>query len=318
VEAAELMDLLFMGTPEFAVPTVQALLDSRHALRAVVTQPDKPAGRGRRVSAPPVKQLALDHGIPCLQPATLRDPEVVAEIAAFEPEVIVVAAYGKILPPGVLAVPPGGCINGHASLLPKYRGAAPIQWAIINGERETGVTIILMDEEMDHGPILVKRSTPIAPAETAGELHDRLADMVADCLIEALDGIESGALTPEAQDHGQATFAPLLSKEDGRLDWSEPAEALVDRVRGVTPWPGATTTLYGDPLKVWRASVGPEGDSGRPGEVVAAGDDGLTVACGRGSVRLEELQVAGKRRMDASSFLRGHRVALGVVLGGEA
>jgi methionyl-tRNA formyltransferase len=311
------MDVLFMGTPEFAVPTVQALLDSRHALRAVVTQPDKPSGRGRRLSAPPVKQLALENGIPCLQPAILRDPEVVAELGALEPEVIVVAAYGKILPPDVLAIPPKGCINGHASLLPKYRGAAPIQWAIINGERETGVTIILMDEEMDHGPILVQRSAPIAPGETAGELHDRLAAQVADALLEALEGLEAGTISPVPQDHSQATFAPLLAKEDGRLDWSEPAETLVNRVRGVTPWPGATTTLDGTPLKVWRATVGAKEASGRPGEVVAVGDDGLSVACGRGAVLLEEVQVAGKRRMDASSFLRGYQVALGTVLGDQ-
>ncbi len=311
------MDVLFMGTPEFAAPTLQALLGSRHDLRAVVTQPDKPAGRGRRLSAPIVKQLALSHEIPCLQPTALNDPTVEDALSALEPEVIVVAAYGKILPPSLLNIPPMGCINVHASLLPKYRGAAPIQWAIINGEAETGITIMLMDEEMDHGPILLQRPVSISPEETAGELHDRLAALGADCLLEALEGLEAGSLTPRTQDHAEATYAPMLSKEDGRLDWSEPAETVVNRVRGVTPWPGATTTLGGEPIKVWQASVGPADASGRSGEVVAVGEDGLTVACGRGAVRIEELQVAGRRRMAAASFLRGHPVAPGTILGGQ-
>lgn len=311
------MDVLFMGTPEFAAPTLQALLGSRHDLRAVVTQPDKPAGRGRRLSAPKVKQLALAHEIPCLQPAALNDPTVEDALSALEPEVIVVAAYGNILPPSILNIPPMGCINVHASLLPKYRGAAPIQWAIINGETETGITIMLMDEEMDHGPILLQRPVPILPDETAGELHDRLAALGPPCLLEALEGLEAGSLTPRTQDHAEATYAPMLSKEDGRLDWSEPAETVVNRVRGVTPWPGATTTLGGEPIKVWQASVGPAEASGRPGEVVAVGEDGLTVACGRGAVRIEELQVAGRRRMAAASFLRGHPVAPGTILGGQ-
>ncbi len=311
------MDVLFMGTPEFAAPTLQALLGSRHDLRAVVTQPDKPAGRGRRLSAPKVKQLALAHEIPCLQPAALNDPTVEDALSALEPEVIVVAAYGKILPPSLLNIPPMGCINVHASLLPKYRGAAPIQWAIINGETETGITIMLMDEEMDHGPILLQRPVPILPDETAGELHDRLAALGPPCLLEALEGLEAGSLTPRTQDHAGATYASMLSKEDGRLDWSEPAERVVNRVRGVTPWPGATTTLGGEPIKVWQASVGPADASGRPGEVVAVGEDGLTVACGRGAVRIEELQVAGRRRMAAASFLRGHPVAPGTILGGQ-
>jgi methionyl-tRNA formyltransferase len=311
------MDVLFMGTPEFAAPTLQALLDSRHDLRAVVTQPDKPAGRGRRLSAPKVKQLALAHEIPCLQPTALNDPTVEDALSALEPEVIVVAAYGKILPPSILNIPPMGCINVHASLLPKYRGAAPIQWAIINGETETGITIMLMDEEMDHGPILLQRPVPILPDETAGELHDRLAALGPPCLLEALEGLEAGSLTPRTQDHAEATYAPMLSKEDGRLDWSEPAERVVNRVRGVTPWPGATTSLGGEPIKVWRASASSAEASGRPGEVVAVGEDGLTVACGRGALRIVELQVAGRRRMAAASFLRGYPVAPGTILGGQ-
>ncbi len=311
------MDVLFMGTPEFAAPTLQALLGSRHDLRAVVTQPDKPAGRGRRLSAPKVKQLALAHEIPCLQPTALNDPTVEDALSALEPEVIVVAAYGKILPPSILNIPPMGCINVHASLLPKYRGAAPIQWAIINGETETGITIMLMDEEMDHGPILLQRPVPILPDETAGELHERLAALGPPCLLEALEGLEAGSLTPRTQDHAEATYAPMLSKEDGRLDWSEPAERVVNRVRGVTPWPGATTSLGGEPIKVWRASASSAEASGRPGEVVAVGEDGLTVACGRGALRIEELQVAGRRRMAAASFLRGYPVAPGTILGGQ-
>ncbi|MFQ5892761.1 MAG: methionyl-tRNA formyltransferase, partial [Nitrospinota bacterium] len=220
-------------------------------------------------------------------------------------------------PPSVLAVPPRGCINVHASLLPKYRGAAPIQWAIIRGEAETGITVMLMDEEMDHGPILLQRPVPILPEETAGELHDRLATLGAVCLLEALGGVEDGSLTPRAQDHSQATCAPMLSKGDGWLDWHEPAEALVNRIRGVTPWPGATTTLEGQPIKIWRTVLGSAEVAGRPGEVLAVGDDGVTVACGRGALRIEELQAAGGRRLDAASFLRGRPVAPGMVLGGR-
>ena len=311
------MDVLFMGTPEFAVPALQALLGSRHLLRAVVTQPDKPAGRGRRLAAPPVKQIALSHDIPCLQPARLRDREVIAALEAFEPEVIVVAAYGKILPPEVLAIPPRGCVNVHASLLPKYRGAAPINWAIINGEEETGITIMLMDEEMDHGPILLQRVVPILSGETAGELHDRLAALGAACLLEALEGLEEGSIVPRSQDHSRATYAPMLSKEDGRIDWGEPAEVLLNRIRGVTPWPGATTTLDGVLLKVWRAALAAPGAGGPPGQVLAVDDEGITVSCGRGSLRLEEVQLAGKRRMDVASFIRGHSVSPGTLLGGK-
>lgn len=311
------MDVLFMGTPEFAVPTVEALLGSEHVLRAVVAQPDKPAGRGRRLSAPPVKHLAQSNGIPCLQPTKLRDPLVLEEMALYSPEVIVVAAYGKILPTSVLDLPPRGCINVHASLLPKYRGAAPINWALINGETETGITIMLMDEEMDHGPILLQRAVSILPEETTGELHDRLAVLGAECLIDALKGLEDGTITPTPQDHDQATFAPMLSKEDGRLDWSQPAEALLNRIRGVTPWPGATTVLDDELFKVWKAVLGPKDVSGSPGEVVAVGDDGMTVACGQGSLRLLEVQVAGKKRMETASFLRGYSVSPGTILGGR-
>jgi methionyl-tRNA formyltransferase len=311
------MDVVFMGTPEFAVPTLEALLESKHTVRAVITQPDKPAGRGRQLKAPPVKKLALERGVPCLQPAKLRDQAVIEEIASFRPEVIVVAAYGKILPPQVLAIPPRGCINVHASLLPKYRGAAPIQWAIIHGETETGITIMLMDEEMDHGPILLQRPVPIMPEETAGELHDRLAPIGAACLMEALDKLESGTLVPRPQDHSRATYAPMLTKEDGRVDWSQPARSVLWRIRGVTPWPGAATTLEGEPLKIWKASLGPEEVEGQPGEVVSAADQGLLVACGQGSVLVEELQLAGKRRMDVASFLRGRPVEPGTILGLE-
>jgi methionyl-tRNA formyltransferase len=309
------MDVLFMGTPEFAVPTVEILLGSMHVLKAVVTQPDKPAGRGRRLSVSPVKQLALDNGITCLQPTRLKDPTVVEALAACEPELIVVAAYGKILPPTVLALPPRGCINVHASLLPKYRGAAPINWALINGEKETGITIMLMDEEMDHGPTLLQRAVPILPEETAGELHDRLAVLGAECLMEALERLQDGSISPTSQVHAQATFAPMLSKEDGWIDWGEPAEVLVNRIRGVTPWPGATTTLRGEHLKVWRAVVGHAEVSGSPGEVASADDQGITVTCGGGSVRLLEVQLAGKRKMEAGSFLRGNPIPLGTILG---
>lgn len=311
------MDVLFMGTPDFAVPTVEALLGSKHALKAVVTQPDKPAGRGRKLTTPPVKHLAQSHGIPCLQPERLKAPTVIEEMALFSPEVIVVAAYGKILPPAILELPPRGCINVHASLLPKYRGAAPINWALINGETETGITIMMMDEEMDHGPTLLQRAVAIGPGETAGELHDRLAVLGAECLLEALEGVEAGTLTPIAQDHDQATYAPMLSKEDGLIDWKEPAEALLNRIRGVTPWPGANTVLGGETFKVWRAELGPLGASGEPGEVTQVGEEGIIVACGKGSLLLKEVQLAGKKRLDAESFLRGHPLEPGAVLGGR-
>ncbi len=306
------MRVVFMGSPDFAVPALQALLD-RHEVALVLTQPDKPAGRGKKLVPPAVKVAAEAAGLPVAQPRSARTPEVAALLRETNAELAVVVAYGKILPREVLEAFPRGCINIHASLLPRYRGAAPIQWAVINGERETGVCIMQLDEGMDTGPVLLERRTPIGEDETAGELFERLAPMGAEALLEALDGLAAGTLEPRPQDHDAATHAPMLKKEDGRVDWSWPARRVADRVRGVNPWPGAQTTLAGVPLKLFRARV--TGGSGAPGQVLAVDDRGLVVACGDGACAIAEVQAPGKRRMPAPAFAAGRAVGPGTVLG---
>ncbi len=301
----------FMGSPEFAVPTLEAVL-AAHEVVAVVTQPDKPAGRGQRLEPPPVKLVAARAGAPVLQPRSARAPELASELARLAPDVAVVVAYGKILPQAVLDVPRHGCLNVHASLLPKYRGAAPIQWAIIHGETETGITIMKLDAGMDTGPMLLRRAVPIDDDDTAGTLAARLAPIGAELMRDALAKLEAGELTATPQDHARATLAPMLKKEDGRIDWTRPARQVRDLVRGVDPWPGATGGLDGDVLKVWRARIVPGG--GAPGEVLGADRDGLVVACGEGAVALGELQLPGRKRLGAAAFLAGRPVPPGTRL----
>ena len=294
--------VLFAGTPEFALASLRALTDAGNVPLAVLTQPDRPAGRGKRLAASPVKQFARDRGIDVLQPATLRDPEAVAQIAAFEPDILVVAAYGLILPQNVLDIPAKGCLNVHASLLPRWRGAAPIQAAILAGDEETGVSLMAMTAGLDCGPVYVREAIRIGAEETAGELHDRLAALGAGLLVRHFDAIVNGSLEAVGQDDSTATYAGKISRQDARLDWREPAAELHRQVRAYNPVPGAFFLLDDMPIKCWRASVVGGVPGAAAGEVVSAGRDGIVVACGRDALRLESLQRPGKRPVTAGEF----------------
>jgi methionyl-tRNA formyltransferase len=306
--------LIFMGTPDFACPTLQGLIDRGEDLLAVITQPDRPKGRGQKLMQPPVKELALRYDIPVYQPHKVRDPAFVEVIRELRPDLIVVVAFGQILPKALLDIPPQGCINVHASLLPRYRGAAPLNWCIINGESETGVTTMLMDPGLDTGPMLLKRSTTIDENEDIVSLHGRMAVMGAELLAETLAGRRAGRIKPEPQDDSQTCYAPLLKKEDGQIDWLRDARAIHNQVRGMAVWPGAYTALDGQALKLYRTRVGQ--GSGFPGSVLRAAKSVFEVACLSGSLLIEELQLAGKKRLDCVSFLSGCPVAEGAQLGG--
>ena len=293
--------VLFAGTPEFALASLQALTGSGIVPQAVLTQPDRPAGRGKRLTASPVKRFALDRGIEVLQPATLKDPDVVAQIAGFEPDILVVAAYGLILPQNVLDIPATGCLNVHASLLPRWRGAAPIQAAILAGDAETGVSLMAMTAGLDCGPVYVEEVLAIGPEETAGELHDRLAALGGELLVRHFNAILSGALEAVEQDDARATYAGKINKQDARLDWQRPAGELHRQVRAYNPVPGAFFLLDDTPVKCWRASV-VAGVTGSPGDVLSAGRDGIVIACGEDALRLDSLQRPGKRPVTAAEF----------------
>jgi methionyl-tRNA formyltransferase len=310
--------VVFMGTPDFAAGTLAALLAAPDvSVELALCQPDKPRGRSREPLPPPVKELALVHDVPVLQPRGLRKGRARRALAELAPDVIVVAAYGRILPPEVLAIPRHGCLNVHASLLPALRGASPIQWAIVEGHAQSGVSIMLMDEGLDTGPVLSHHATPIAPTETADDLHDRLQALGAELLLETLRRHVAGQTTPEPQDDARSSYAPLLTRDSGRLDWGRPAPRLVDHVRGLHPWPGAFTLFRGKRLKLFpptEARPGAEGD--RPGEVVAASSSDLEIACGEGRLVVREVQLAGKRRVAVKDFIHGRQVAVGERLGG--
>ncbi len=306
--------VIFMGTPEFSVPSLAALVEDGYQVVGVVTQTDRPAGRGRKVTQSPVKRYALAHGLKVLQPTTLRKPEPVAELAALEPDLIVVAAYGKILPPEVLALPTKGCINVHASLLPRHRGASPIAAAILAGDTVTGSTIMLMDEGMDTGPILAQATMPIRPDDTAGTLGERLARQGAELLSATLPMWLAGEIEPQPQPEEGVTICRLIRKEHGRIDWTRPAVEIERMVRAYQPWPGAYTFWQGRLLKVLRAHVA-EGDA-EPGLVVPW-EEGAAVGTGQGLLVLDEVQLAGRRALPIADFLRGQRAILGVRLGDE-
>lgn len=302
------MKVLFYGTPEFALPSLEALLRG-HEVVGVVTQPDRPAGRGQRVTASSVKRRAEVAGLQMLQPARLRDAEWPARLRSLGAEVAVVVAFGQILPKAVLEVPPRSSINVHASLLPRYRGAAPIAWALIRGETESGITTFQMDEGMDTGPILLQERLPIEPGDTARELAARLSQLGAQLLLQTLEQFDS--LTPTPQRHDLATLAPRLKKEDGLLEWSEPAQALVNRIRGCNPWPGAQALGPGGKLVIWRASALDEPSTGEPGEIVKSINGGLAVATGAGLLLPREVQPENRRIMAWHDFLQGARMSPG-------
>ena len=304
-----------MGTPIFAVPVLEALEDAHHVV-GVVTQPDRPAGRGRRLTPSPVKKVALDRGFPLSQPRSLRTPEAVAQLVAWEPDVIVVAAFGQILKQDVLDLPPHGCLNVHASLLPRWRGAAPAPAAILAGDETTGVTIMHMDVGLDTGPILAQRQELIQPDDTRTTLEHRLARLGAELLVETLPAYLAGDLLPQPQPAEGVTYAHQLRKEDGRLNWSLSAVELDRQVRAFTPWPGAFTTWRGQRLKVLRAAPLPGWRGDAPAGTPLALVDGLAIATGEGALRLEEVQLAGKRPADIAAFLRGQRDFVGSHLGG--
>lgn len=294
------MRLIFMGTPGFAVPSLERLVEAGHDVIAVYTQPDRPKGRGQKESMPPVKEAALRLGLVVHQPLRVRQPEVIAEIAAQAPECIIVVGYGQIIPQSILDIPPKGILNVHASLLPKYRGAAPIQWAIASGETRTGVTIMKIDAGLDTGDMLRTWETAIGPEEAAPELGARLAAAGADLLVETLRDLDS--VVPQPQDHAQATWAPVIKKEDGRIDWSRFAQETLNRMRGFTPWPGCYGFLRGQRIHVWRARVSDRVLA--PGELLAE-QRRLFAGCGQGSLELLEVQMEGRKRMDAAAFLNG-------------
>ena len=304
------MRVVFMGTPAFAVPSLRALVEAGHEVVSVLSQPDRPVGRGRRLTAPPVKVAALELGLDVFQPHRVKDPQAFGHLKAARADVFVVVGYGQIIPRTVLDLPLLGCVNVHASLLPKYRGAAPINWAIVRGETTTGVTTMLIEERLDAGDMLIERETPIGPDETAVELAERLAPMGADLAVETLAGLEHGLITPRKQNDADATFAPILKREDGRIDWSLPAIKIFNRVRGFVPWPGSYTWFRGKRLHIHRAKplvAPPTADSPGPGVIQALPDE-VRVGCGKWTVlRIEEVQMEGKKRMAAADFLCGHQ-----------
>lgn len=312
------MDLIFLGTPSFAVPTLEALVAEGHRVLAVFTQPDRPKGRGGELSASPVKEAALRLGLTVHQPERIRRPEIVEQLRALKSEAMVIVGYGQIIPQSIIDIPPHGIVNVHASLLPKYRGAAPIQWAIANGETRTGVTTMQIDAGLDTGNMLLKWETDIGPEETALELSPRLAGAGADLLVETLRGLAAGTVTPQPQDNSQASIAPILKKEDGRIDWNWPARKIFNRTRGFLPWPGAYSFFRGQMFHIWKARVASEATPGQPGQLVPE-KKRLFIVCGeRTALEPLEVQIEGRKRMPVESFLNGQRLNENEMLGEES
>ena len=302
----DLPNLIFVGTPKFAVPSLRRLLSAEAPISLVVTQPDRPKGRGKKIVAPPVKLLAEAQGIAVYQPPKVKSGEAIERIAALDPACIVVVAYGQLLPAEILALPQLGAVNVHASLLPKYRGPAPIHWALIRGEEKTGITTMLMDTGMDTGDILLQREVPIGPKDTAGTLHDRLAEEGAKLLVETLHLLKKGTVVPRAQDDSQASLAPMLVKEDGEIDWNEEAKKICCRIRGLDPWPGGFTFWQGKRLKLFGCQPLAKARQAKPGTVIAVNEGGLEVASGKGAVLIKTLQLEGRRSLPVADFLRGY------------
>ena len=313
------MRVVFMGTPDFAVGTLKALLQSRHQVVAVVTQPDKPKGRGKAMQFTPVKEVAVSAEIPVLQPKRVREPEVVEEIRQFHPDVIVVVAFGQLIPKAILDMPQYGCVNVHASLLPKYRGAAPIQWAVIDGEEKSGVTTMQMDEGLDTGDMLLTEEVVLDSQETGGSLFDKLSEVGAGLLLKTLDELEAGNIHPQKQPSESTTaYAAMLTKKMGEIDWTKSAVQIERLVRGLNPWPSAYTHLGQKTLKIWRAVVYPLSEQKKePGTVILMDKKHFGVQTGDGMLEILELQLEGKKRMDADAFLRGYQLENGTKLGEE-
>ncbi len=303
-----------MGTPDFAVPSLQALIQNGYDVALVITQPDRRKGRGRQLTAPPVKIKALELNLKLLQPAKLNEQKFLGQIRRIQPDYLIVIAYGHILSEKILQLPTSGAINVHASLLPKYRGPAPIQWAILNGAAQTGVTTMYMDKGLDTGDILLSRAEPILPEDTAATLHDRLAQTGADLLIKTLGGLAAGKITPRQQDHSQATYAPLLKKQDGRIDWQRPAQELETFIRGMTPWPGAFTFHNESRLKIFKAAPITEHVSEPAGTVLKTFPGELAVATGKGVLSILEIQGSSGKRLAIADFLRGYTLSPGALL----
>lgn len=308
------MNILYMGTPDIAAVILEKLIQSRHKIIAVVTQPDKPKGRGNQIQFPPVKELAINNQIPVFQPAKVREESFLQTVKELSPDIIVVAAFGQILPKALLDMPPFGCINVHASLLPKYRGAAPIQWSIIDGEEKTGITIMYMDVGLDTGDMIMKQEVVIEPKETGGSLHDKLAICGGEILLKALDAIESGTAKREKQIEEESNYAKMLDKTVGKIDFSKSAISIERLIRGLNPWPSAYTHLFDKTLKIWDADVIAENPEGTPGEILSVTKDAIIVKTGEGSLSIKELQLEGKKRMSAAAFLLGYSIEVGTVL----
>lgn len=310
------MRIVFMGTPDFAAESLKALLDAGEQIVSVVTQPDKPKGRGKQVQSPPVKNLAVRKNIPVLQPQNIKSMEFIKTLQELRPDCIVVVAYGKILPIEILELPSKGCINVHASLLPYYRGSAPIHWSIINGETETGVTTMFMDEGMDTGDMILKKHLTIGPEDTVGKIHDLLAKQGAELLVETIQLLKVNKVPRTPQDHSVATYAPMLKKEHELIQWEANAENIHNHVRGMNPWPGSYTTWGDKVLKIWQTMV-PDAKSydAEPGTVLEANSSGILIQTGQGQILIKELQLQGGKRMDTAQFLRGKNVQVGTVFG---
>lgn len=308
------MKIIFMGTPDFSVGTLEALIKAGHEILLAVSQPDKPRGRGKSMQFPPVKEAALEHGIEVYQPRRIRDLECVEYLKSYQPDIIVVVAFGQILPKEILELPKYGCVNVHASLLPKYRGAAPIQWAVINGEAVTGVTTMRMDEGLDTGDMILKEEVVLEKEETGGSLFERLAQTGAELCVKTLAEIEAGRAVYTPQDHGAATHTAMIKKQLGEIDWNKPAEELERLIRGLNPWPSAYTSLNGKTLKIWKASV-LEKETGKNPGTLEADKKTIAVQTGRGMLQLEEIQLEGKKRMNTDAFLRGITLDSGMILG---
>ncbi|HHX11971.1 MAG TPA: methionyl-tRNA formyltransferase [Clostridiales bacterium] len=312
------MKILYMGTPDFAATILLKLIESNHEIIGVVTQPDKQKGRGKAISFPPVKELALEHNISVYQPLKAREPEFIDLVRKMAPDAIVVAAFGQILPKELLEIPQYGCINVHGSLLPKYRGAAPIQYSIIDGEDETGITIMHMDVGIDTGDMIIQAKTPIEAGETGGSLHDKLAILGGDLLVEALEKISSGTDPRIPQEESKATYVKILHKNMGIIDFNKPAIEIERLIRGLNPWPSAFTYINNKTLKLWKASVEAVNIAGKPGEVIEVRKDAILVMTAKDALLIHELQLEGKKRLLAEEFLRGNNIALGTILGNQS